>query len=112
MNFILNLSVLHLNLQEIMYKERGHQLISELMSLPTKNYWVKFTYTSKLNPQRKLILEFPQYDSEPYFPRVNRFYEFCINKMRMFNFLDYEVVESKDEILRYQVDLEKEYTIH
>ena len=95
-----------------MFRERGHHLISELMSLPTKNYWVKFTYTSKLNPQKKLILEFPQYDSEPYFPRVNRFYEFCINKMRMFNFLDYEVVEYKNEILRYHVDIEKEYTIH
>ena len=27
-------------------------------------------------------------------------------------FLDYEVVEYKNEIPRYQVDLEKEYTIH
>jgi hypothetical protein len=93
-------------------RQAHHHLISELMSLPTKNYWVKFTYTSKLNPERKLILEFPQYDSEPYFPRVNRFYEFCINKMKMFNFLDYEVIAYKNEIPRYQVDLEKEYTIH
>ena len=30
----------------------------------------------------------------------------------MFNFLDYEVIEYKNEILRYQVDIEKEYTIH
>ena len=43
-----------------MFRERGHHLITELMSLPTKNYWVKFTYTSKLNTQKKLILEFPQ----------------------------------------------------
>ena len=39
----------------MMFRERGHQLISELMSLPTKNYWFKFTYTSKLNPQKKLL---------------------------------------------------------
>ena len=30
----------------------------------------------------------------------------------MFNFLDYEVVEYKNEIPRYLVDIEKEYTIH
>ena len=95
-----------------MFRERGHHLISELMSLPTKNYWVKFTYVSKLNPQKKLLLEFPQYDSEPYFPRINRFYEFCIRNMKMFNFLDYEVVQYNNKITRYHVDLEKEYTIH
>ena len=93
-------------------RQAQHHLITELMSLPTKNYWVKFIYTSKLNPTKKLLLEFPQYDSEPYFPRVNRFYEFCINKMKMFNFLDYEVIEYNNEIPRYQVDIEKEYTIH
>ena len=95
-----------------MFKEAHQYLISELMSLPTKNYWVKFVYTSKLNSQKKLLLEFPQYDSEPYFPRINRFYEFCIRNMKMFNFLDYEVVQYNNKITRYHVDLEKEYTIH
>tara|TARA_R100000664_G_scaffold29503_1_gene41425 strand:- start:287 stop:574 length:288 start_codon:yes stop_codon:yes gene_type:complete len=95
-----------------MFKDVHNNLISELMSLPTQNYWVKFIYVSKLNPGKKLYLEFPQYDSEPYFPRVNRFYEFCMKNMKMFNFLDYEVIEYNNEIPRYQVDIEKEYTIH
>jgi hypothetical protein len=95
-----------------MFKEAHNNLIAELMSLPTRNYWVKFIYVNKLNPQKKLYLEFPQYDSEPYFPRVNRFYEFCMKNMKMFNFIDYEVIEYNNEIPRYQVDLEKEYTIH
>jgi len=95
-----------------MFKEAHNNLIAELMSLPTRNYWVKFIYVNKLNPQKKLYLEFPQYDSEPYFPRVNRFYEFCMKNMKMFNFIDYEVIEYDNEIPRYQVDLEKEYTIH
>ncbi len=96
----------------MMFKEAHNNLIAELMSLPTRNYWVKFIYVNKLNPNKKLYLEFPQYDSEPYFPRVNRFYEFCMKNMKMFNFIDYEVIEYNNEIPRYQVDLEKEYTIH
>ena len=95
-----------------MFKEAHNNLIAELMSLPTQNYWVKFIYVNKLNPEKKLYLEFPQYDSEPYFPRVNRFYEFCTKNMKMFNFIDYEVIEYNNEIPRYQVDIEKEYTIH
>ena len=95
-----------------MFKEAHNNLIAELMSLPTQNYWVKFIYVNKLNPTKKLYLEFPQYDSEPYFPRINRFYEFCIRNMKMFNFLDYEVVQYNNKITRYHVDLEKEYTIH
>tara|TARA_R100001443_G_scaffold108914_1_gene119871 strand:- start:292 stop:579 length:288 start_codon:yes stop_codon:yes gene_type:complete len=95
-----------------MFKEAHNNLIAELMSLPTRNYWVKFIYVNKLNPNKKLYLEFPQYDSEPYFPRVNRFYEFCMKNMKMFNFIDYEVIEYNNEIPRYQVDIEKEYTIH
>ena len=95
-----------------MFKEAHNNLIAELMSLPTRNYWVKFIYVNKLNPNKKLYLEFQQYDSEPYFPRVNRFYEFCMKNMKMFNFIDYEVIEYNNEIPRYQVDLEKEYTIH
>ena len=95
-----------------MFKDQEHNLIKELMSLPTQNYWVKFFYVNKLNVNEKLYFEFPQYDSEPYFPRVNRFYEFCIKTMKQFNFIDYEVIEYNNEIPRYQVDLEKEYTIH
>ena len=95
-----------------MFRDPEQSLIKELMSLPTQNYWVKFTYSTKKDPDDFLHFSFPQYDSEPYFPRVNRFYEFCIKKMKMFNFLDYEVIEYKNEITRYHVDLEKEYTIH
>ena len=35
-----------------------------------------------------------------------------MKNMKMFNFIDYEVIEYNNEIPRYQVDLEKEYTIH
>ena len=82
------------------------------MSLPTQNYWVKFIYVNKLNPTKKLYLEFPQYDSEPYFPRVNRFYEFCIKNMKQFNFIDYEITEYPNEIPRYCENLDKEFIIH
>ena len=95
-----------------MFKEAHHNLMTELMSLPTKNYWVKFIYTNKLNPTKKLLLEFPQYDSEPYFPRINRFYEFCSRHMKQFKFVDYEITEYPNEIPRYCENIDKEFIIH
>ena len=56
-----------------MFRDPEQNLIKELMSLPTKNYWVKFTYSTKRKPDDFLYFSFPQFDSEPYFPRVNRF---------------------------------------
>ena len=32
-----------------MFKDPEQNLIKELMSLPTQNYWVKFTYSTKKN---------------------------------------------------------------
>jgi hypothetical protein len=48
-----------------MYEDSEHNLIKELMSLPTQNYWVKFTYHKNKNPKEKLEFSFPQFDSEP-----------------------------------------------
>ena len=95
-----------------MYKDTNLTLIKELMSLPTQNYWVKFTYTKKEKPDEFLYLSFPQFDSEPWFPRVNRFYEFCIKHMPQFNFIDYEIIEYHNKIPRYTENLANEFTIH
>jgi len=95
-----------------MFRDPEQNLIKELMSLPTQNYWVKFIYSTKREPNDFLYLSFPQYDSEPYFPRVNRFYEFCVKNMKQFNFIDYEINEYPNEIPRYCENLDKEFIIH
>ena len=38
-----------------MYKDTEHNLIKELMSLPTQNYWVKFTYVNRKKPKETQI---------------------------------------------------------
>ena len=75
-------------------------------------YLVKFTYVTKRKPDAFLYFSFPQFDSEPYFPRINRFYEFCIKNMKKFNFIDYEIIEYHNQIPRYQENIDKEFTIH
>ena len=90
----------------------NNPIIKEMMMLPTENYWVTFTYSNKKQPETHLYFSFPQFDVEPYFPRVNRFFDFCIENMKQFNFIDYEVIEYKNPVLRYQERLEKEFTIH
>ena len=93
-------------------KSQEKQLIKEMMDMPTHNYWVKFIYSNKNTPRKKEYFEFAQYDSEPYFPRINRFYEFCIERMKDFKFHDYEIKNYPGDIARYNVDTEKEFTIH
>lgn len=95
-----------------MYKDSEHSLIKELMGLPTQNYWVKFTYHKNKNPKEKLEFSFPQFDSEPYFPRINRFYEFCNKHMKQFQFIDYEITDYPNEIKRYCENIDKEFIIH
>ena len=87
-------------------------LYKELMSLPTQNYWVTFTYSTKRKPDKHLYFSFAQFDLENYFPRVNRFFDFCIDNMKQFNFIDFEIIEYNNKIPRYQEDIEKEFTIH
>jgi len=65
------------------------------MSLPTQNYWVTFTYSTKRKPDKHLYFSFAQFDIEPYFPRVNRFFDFCIDNMKNFNFIDFEIIDYK-----------------
>ena len=95
-----------------MYKDSEHNLMKERMCLPTQNYWVKFTYHNRKNLKKVLEFSFPQFDSEPYFPRINRFYEFCIKTMKQFNFIDYEIVDYPNKIPRYVENIDKEFIIH
>lgn len=96
----------------LMFRNQGGGLIKELLSLPTKDYWVKFTYSKNRSPNKLLYFSFPQFDCDPYFPRVNRFYEFCVKNMKQFKFIDYEIIEYDNKVLRYQENIEKEFTIH
>ena len=41
-----------------MFKDPEQHLIKELMSLPTQNYWVKFTYSTKDKPDDFLYFSF------------------------------------------------------
>ena len=93
-------------------KLKREPLFLELMSLPTQNYWITFTYTTRKKPQEHIYFSFPQFDVEPYFPRVNRFFDFCIDNMKQFNFVDFEIIEYKNKIPRYQENIEKEFIIH
>lgn len=93
-------------------KSQEKRLVEEMMSMPTHNYWVKFIYSNHKTPTKKEYFEFAQYDSEPYFPRINRFYEFCTEKMKQFKFHDYEIKHYPHEIPKYNVDTDKEFIIH
>ena len=87
-------------------------LFKELLSLPTKNYWVTFMYTTKKKQDKYIYFSFPQFDVEPYFPRVNRFFDFCIENMKQLNFVDFEIIEFNKKILKYQENIDKDYIIH
>ena len=93
-------------------KLQKEPLFKELLSLPTKNYWVTFMYTTKKNPDKYIYFSFPQFDVEPYFPRVNRFFDFCIENMKQLNFVDFEIIEFNKKILKYQENIDKDYIIH
>ena len=87
-------------------------LFKELMSLPTQNYWVTFIYSTKRKPSKHLYFSFAQFDLENYFPRVNRFFDFCIDNMKQLNFVDFEIIEFNKKILKYQENIDKDYIIH
>jgi uncharacterized protein Usg len=93
-------------------KTEEKKVLEELMRMKTNNYWVKIIYHHKKKPKEVKSLEFPQYDSEPYFPRINRFYDWLEIKMKDFTFVDYQVIHYPKEINKYLVDLDKEYIIH
>lgn len=93
-------------------KTEEKKVLEELMRMKTHNYWVKIIYYPKNNPSDKKALEFAQYDAEPYFPRINRFYDWLEMKMKNFKFVDYQVIHYPKEIHKYNVDLDKEYIIH
>ena len=91
---------------------KDFELLRELYAAPVKDYYVTFKYHSAGDPDNLKKLEFKQMDSEPFFPRINRFYEFCVKTMKDFNFVDYEVVQSFSPGLRYSENIENEFKIH
>tara|TARA_R100000322_G_C5364946_1_gene171922 strand:+ start:43 stop:345 length:303 start_codon:yes stop_codon:yes gene_type:complete len=94
-------------------EKQDFDLIKELYAAPVKDYIVTFKYHSVVDPTKIEKLEFKQIDSEPFFPRINRFYEFCNQKMKnKFVFIDYEVVDCFTPGPRYNTDVEKEFKIH
>ena len=89
------------------------EILEELYAAPVKDYVVTFKYHSVEDPSKIETMEFKQIDSEPFFPRINRFYEFCNQKMKgKFIFIDYEVVDCFTPGPRYNTDVEKEFKIH
>ena len=93
-------------------EKQDFDLIKELYAAPVKDYYVTFKYHNKKTPNEILNLQFKQIDSEPFFPRINRFYEFCNYKMKDFKFVDYEIIDCFSPGPRYQVDIENEFKIH
>jgi hypothetical protein len=82
------------------------------MGMKTHNFWVKIIYYHKEKPNDKRILEFPQYDAEPYFPRINRFYDWLTVKCLTINLLITRSFTILKKINKYNVDIDKEYIIH
>ena len=96
-----------------MFKKPDIEVLEELYAAPVKDYIVTFKYHNINSPTKIEKLEFKQMDSEPFFPRINRFYEFCNQKMKdKFIFIDYEVVDCFTIGPRYVIDIEKEFRIH
>ena len=86
-------------------------LIKEMYSMPGQNFNVRILYKEK---ESKLVksINYSTFDSPPYFPRIIRFYEFCVDRMPMLEFIDYHATETSEEILRYSENIEKEFIIH
>ena len=97
-----------------LFKEKQeHDIIQELYAAPVKDYFVIFKYHSIEDSSNIQTLEFKQIDSEPFFPRINRFYEFCNKRMKdKFIFIDYEVKDCFTPGPRYNTDIENEFKIH
>jgi len=64
-------------------------------------------YFTKKKSRCTSLFSFPQFDVEPYFPRVNRFFDFCIDNMKQLNFIDFEIIKFNNKILKYQENIEK-----
>ena len=89
------------------------ELLKELYAAPTQYYNVVFKYYDLKNPTKIENLQFVQMDSEPFFPRINRFYEFCNTRMEnKFKFIDYEIENCFTTGPRYVIDIENEFRIH
>jgi len=93
-------------------QKQEFEIIKELYAAPVKDYYVTFKYYDKKNPEKVEELQFKQMDSEPFFPRINRFYEFCNLKMKDYRFVDYEIVDCTTPGPRYSIDIENEFKIH
>jgi len=93
-------------------KEQEKSVLEELYAQPTKNYWVRIKYYHNKEPHKFQSFNYAQFDYGPFFPRINRFYEWLIHTMKDFTFYDYEVIEYNGRILKYSENIDTEYTIH
>ena len=93
--------------------ENERDIIRELYQQPCKDYLVTFYYHERGKPKEIQKLEFIQHDASPYFPRINRFFEFCIQRMKgKFKFIDYDAKIISNEKIEYQENIENEFKIH
>ena len=88
------------------------EVVEKLYAQPVKDFFVTFKYHHVKTPEKIEHLEFKQIDSEPFFPRINRFYEFCNQKMKDYKFIDYEVIDCFTPGPRYFTDIDNEFKIH
>lgn len=93
--------------------ETEKDVLRELYAQPCRNYLVTFYYHERGKPKEIQKLEFIQHDATPYFPRINRFFEFCMQRMkRKYKFIDYDANIISNEIIKYQENIENEFKIH
>ena len=110
-DFILNFIVREMNLFD--KNETEKDVLRELYAQPCRDYIVIFYYHERGKPKEIKTLEFTQHDSSPYFPRINRFFEFCLQKMKhKYKFVDYDAKLTGRESIRYQENIENEFKIH
>jgi len=93
--------------------ENEKDVLRELYAQPCRDYLVTFYYHEKGKPKEIQKLEFRQHDASPYFPRINRFFEFCMQHMKnKFKFIDYDAKICFNKGIRYQENIENEFKIH
>lgn len=94
-------------------KDNDNDILRELYHSPVKDYVVTFYYHERNKPKELKKLEFIQHDSSPYFPRINRFFEFCLAHMKpKYKFVDYDATICSNRSIRYQENIENEFIIH
>ena len=82
-----------------LFNKDNDDILRELYQSPVKDYVVTFYYHERNKPKELKKLEFVQHDSSPYFPRINRFFEFCLAHMKpKYKFVDYDATMEKIDV--------------